>query len=258
MFDEEKFMQTFDKEGFCIIPDVFSEIFIQKIKKDLNFALEEEQEYHKSNEEHKDFGMVLLCSIYGDSFIEILSDEIFLRPFEVILGEGCIVYAYTSSSLPPKKGNYSTRIHVDCPRIIPNYLTNMGGIIVVDDFTEANGATWMLPASHACEEAPSKDFFYKNAQRMCAKAGSVIYFNPRTWHAGGLNLSHQWRHATTVNMIRPWMKQRIDIPRAMDAKKIVVSSERAKQKLGYRSQIPASYEEYYAPFEKRKFTQRVE
>ena len=49
-----------------------------------------------------------------------------MDPVEAVLGPGCIVYAYTSSSMPPHRSNYSGRIHVDSPRVIPGYMTNLG------------------------------------------------------------------------------------------------------------------------------------
>jgi ectoine hydroxylase-related dioxygenase (phytanoyl-CoA dioxygenase family) len=160
--------------------------------------------------------------------------------------------------MPPNKTNYSRRIHVDSPRLIPGYVTNMGATILLDDFTEENGATWFLPASHTMAEPPSEDYFYSHAKRLIAKAGSVWFFNARTWHAGGDNKTAQWRHALTVNMVRPWMKQRIDIPRAMAHMNLNGISETALQKLGFFAQVPASYDEYYVEPEKRKYRQKTE
>ena len=56
-------------------------------------------------------------------------------------------------------------------------------------------------------------------------------------------------------MSRPWMKQRVDIPRVMEGMDLSGVSEKALQKLGFYSQVPASYDEYWAPPEKRKFRQ---
>ena len=160
--------------------------------------------------------------------------------------------------MPPNSVNYSGRIHVDCPRIIPGYVTNMGATILLDDFNEENGATWYLPNSHEQETAPDEKFFYAKARRVIATAGSVWFFNARTWHAGGANKSDRWRHALTINMARPWMKQRLDIPRAMAHLDLTGLSAVARQKLGFDAQVPASYDEYYAPPELRKFKQRTE
>ena len=88
-------------------------------------------------------------------------------------------------------------------------------------------------------------------------AGSVLFFNARLWHAGGDNQTGEWRHALTINMCRPYMKQRIDIPRAMAGMDLAGVSQQARQKLGFFSQPPASLDEYYLPPELRSFRQPV-
>jgi ectoine hydroxylase-related dioxygenase (phytanoyl-CoA dioxygenase family) len=257
MFDKSKFIEDINGQGYAIVEDVLDPEFILRIKKSLENAIEEEVRYHKGSD-YSDYGMVLLCSLYDKIFCELFDNEKLTGPFNSILGDGCIVYAYTSSSMPPNKTNYSRRIHVDCPRIIPGYITNMGATILLDDFTEENGATYFLPHSQTESTPPSEEYFYANAKRLIAKAGSVWFFNARTWHAGGQNKTGSWRHALTINMVRPWMKQRIDIPRAMSGMDNSGLSAAALQKLGFLSQVPANYDEYYVPAEQRKFKQKAE
>lgn len=257
MFDKEKFREEILTQGYAIVSDVLSPEFIKRAKTELGLAIEKEVEYHKTNQ-YADFGMVLLCSLYGGAFIELFDNNKLVAPFNAVLGEGSIVYAYTSSSMPPNKSNYSNRIHVDSPRLIPGYITNMGATILLDDFTEDNGATWFLPYSQNAPDRPSEDDFYKNGKRLIAKAGSVWFFNARIWHAGGNNLTDKWRHALTINMCRAYMKQRIDIPRAMAHMDLSNVSQQALQKLGFLAQVPASYEEYYVAPENRKFKQPTE
>ena len=81
--------------------------------------------------------------------------------------------------MPPGKTNFSRRIHVDCPRIIPNYITNLGATILLDDFTEENGATYYLPFSHNRQDPPPEEEFTQKSVRLIAKAGSVWFFNAR-------------------------------------------------------------------------------
>src|SRR5262249_5883579 len=102
------------------------------------------------------------------------------------------------------------------------------------------------------------DEFYAEARRVVAPAGSAFFFNARLWHAGGENKTDRWRHALTINMCRPYMKQRIDIPRAMAAVDLSGVSQQALQKLGVFAQPPASLEEYYPPPEQRTFRQPAE
>lgn len=257
MVTQEEFVREFNSTGSAILRGILEPDFILAARRELEAAMQAEVRYHGSSS-YTDYGMVLLCSLYGGSFWSLFDNPQLTGPFNAILGEGCIVYAYTSSSMPPNAVNYSGRIHVDCPRIIPGYVTNMGATILLDDFTEENGATWFLPNSHEQEKLPTEQFFHAKARRVIAPAGSVWFFNARTWHAGGANKSPRWRHALTINMARPWMKQRLDIPRAMAHMDLRTLSLAARQKLGFDAQVPASYEEYYAPPELRKFKQKTE
>lgn len=257
MFIKEQFIKDIHTQGYSIVENVIEPSFIQNAKAALVKAMDAESNYHKGKN-YKEYGMVLLCSLYDKLFIDLFDCEKLIQPFNSILGDGCIVYAYTSSSMPPDATNYSSRIHVDSPRIIPNYITNLGATILLDDFTEDNGATYFLPNSQTLAQPPDENYFNANAKRLIAKAGSVWFFNARIWHRGGQNKTDQWRHALTINMGRSWMKQRLDIPRAMSHLDLTGVSETALQKLGFLAQVPADYDEYFAPPEKRKFKQKAE
>jgi ectoine hydroxylase-related dioxygenase (phytanoyl-CoA dioxygenase family) len=254
MFDPQAFREAIDRDGCAVLPGLLEPEFIVRARRALEQAIDQEVAYHGSSE-YPDYGMVLLCSLYGGAFLELFDNERVLAPFEVVLGEGCIVYAYTSSSMPPARQNYSTRVHTDSRRIISGYLTNVGLTLLLDDFTADNGATWYLAGSHRRPDAPSDEEFFANARRLIAPAGSGLFFDANLWHSGGLNHTAAWRHALTINMCRAWMKQRIDIPRAMRDRGHPMS-ERAAQKLGFHAQVPASYDEYYLPPERRKFRQK--
>lgn len=256
-FDRERFRAELEEDGCGVVPDVLPAEFVARARRALERAIAREAEYHGGTD-YPDYGMVMLCALHAGEFLELFDNPRLLAPFEAALGEGCIVYAYTSSSMPPGRSNYSQRIHCDCPRLIPGYMTNMGATIALDDFTEENGATYYLPGSHLLPGPPPPERFFAAARRLIVPAGSVWYFNARVWHAGGVNRTGAWRHALTINMCRPYMKQRIDIPRAMSGMDMTGVSERVLQKLGFHSQVPASLDEYYAPPEARKFRQKAE
>lgn len=259
MIDRELFLKELHSTGCCTIPDVLDATLVARARRELGRAIERERRWHGTRD-YPDYGMVLCCALYDRVFIELFENERLLAPFEWLLGEGCIVYANTSSSMPPGSGNFSTRIHVDCPRLIPGYMTNMGATILLDDFTEDNGATHWLPGSHRRAHPPSAGELARGGQRLVAPAGAVWYFDARLWHAGGTNRTDRWRHSITVNMCRPYMKQRLDIPRLLSSAEVDLTgvSDRALQKLGFWSQTPASLEEYYAPPDQRKFRQPYE
>jgi ectoine hydroxylase-related dioxygenase (phytanoyl-CoA dioxygenase family) len=257
-FNKGSVLRSIQTQGYAILHDILPPSLLQPLRTELAAAIQAEEDLMQHHYPGIHRGMVLLCSLHGGSLVNVLAHDTLLKPFEWLLGEGCIIYAYTSSSMPPHSTNYSHRIHVDCPRMIPGYITNIGATILLDDFTVENGATWFLPGSQARPDMPSADAFYSKAERVIAPAGSVFYFDARLWHAGGENATSLWRHAITINMCRPYMKQRLDIPRAMAHMDLSGIPERALQKLGFRSQTPANYDEYYAPPDQRKFRQPYE
>ena len=244
-------------KGYLLVHNVVSREFIDRCKQELAEAVRKEAAWHGTSD-YQGYAQVLLCSLYGGTFVSIFDNPKVMEPVNAVLGEGCIVYGYTSSSMPPSRTNHGGRIHRDCPRYIPNYITNMGVIVLLDDFSEQNGGTWFLPGSEQDSDLPAEEEFYAKARRLVAPAGSAFYFNARVCHAGGVNRTGEWRHALTINMCRPWMKQRLDIPRVMEHVDLTGVSETALQKLGFRAQVPASYEEFYVPIEKRKYRQKVE
>jgi ectoine hydroxylase-related dioxygenase (phytanoyl-CoA dioxygenase family) len=256
---DDETLAVLKRDGYAVVPNVLGSSEVAVLRRDLEHAISKEAVYHRGTE-YQDYGMVMVCCTHARSFVDVLGDQRVMGVIERILSPGSIVYAFTSSSMPPHSSNYSQRIHVDCPRMIPGYETNAGVMILLDEFTAKNGATWILRGSQQMREAPTPEHFFANAQRVIAPAGSLVYLNPRVWHAGGKNETGTWRHSITVNMCRPYMKQRLDIPKMMAASGIDLTgvSEQAMQKMGFYAQVPESLDEYYLPREQRKFKQETE
>lgn len=253
----QKEINFFKKNGYLIRKNIFTDSQCKKLKKKLIKANKAEVEYHKKNkkkiESIKDYGMVMVCPIYDIAFANILGIKKLIEPFNYFLENNSIVYAFTSSSMPPGKTNFSSRIHVDNPRYIKSYLTNMGCTIALDDFTNENGATQFLPKSHLKQQEPSKKKFEKLKKIFVCKKGSVLYFSGRLFHRGGVNTTSEWRDALTINMCRYWMKPRFNYNILFKNFKKKLSSQILK-KFGYNSIPPSSLDEYYGYNVKRTFT----
>ena len=79
----------------------------------------------------------------------------------------------------------------------------------LSDFTETNGATFILPFSHNLDYFPSEKYVLENAVQLIAKKGSVIFFNSMVFHKAGINYSDQTRYGLNNMFVVPILKQQI-------------------------------------------------
>ena len=239
------FLGALDRDGFAVVPRIVDAADAAELRAALAAAIESYP--HRDFAGGRDVGMVHALMLWGRPFEKLLTNPRLRGFLSAVLGETCVLYAYTSSSMPPHGRNYSARIHVDCPRFIPGYVTNVGVTLMLDDFTEESGATYLLPGSHRLPDAPSEDDFFEGAVRAVGRTGDAILFNGRTWHRGGENRSDAWRHAATLNVCRSYMKQQFDWVRLVPREIVDRNPASFRQFLGYDVRVPTSLDEFYVP-----------
>lgn len=244
--------------GYSVIRNYYSIDFCNELK----IALEKEVENHvpfdnseRSLLDRYHMHDLLIKNVIFGKTLEDKRLQIFIAP---ILGDNWIMYAYTSSSLPPNGFNYGSRIHVDCPRFIPNYPTNLGVIWALDDFTLENGATHVLPGSHNTDQIPSENHFRQNSVRLICNKGDLIIFNARLWHAAGVNQTDTFRHALTMNVCRPFMKQRMDWVRFIPTSISDQLNNQARRIIGFDTRLPTNLEEFFLPENQRLYKSNQE
>jgi ectoine hydroxylase-related dioxygenase (phytanoyl-CoA dioxygenase family) len=241
------------ERGFTVVPDVLAAVDIPILRELLEKCIREDLERWGKNPYYVDRYMVHNVCARHIAFARVLENAVLHDYLTPLLSETCVLYAYTSSSLPPRGTNYSNRIHVDCPRLIPGYVSNVGVMLALDDFTIENGATYFLPGSHTEETPPTRADFLADAERVFPRAGDMVLFNARTWHLGGENRTDRPRHALTLNVCRSYMRQRFDYPRLMPKEILDQLGETARRFLGFNVRVPTSLDEYYVPEDQRLY-----
>ena len=243
-------LEDLDQIGFSVWPSVLTASETNRYRERLEILVGLQRDGTLPN---TDKGLIHSPMLLDDSFFEVLDNKNIRRITDAALGVSAIMYAFSSSSIAPLDTNYAGRVHVDCPRIVPGYVTNLGMILALSDFTESNGATMFMPRSFETVEPPSLDDFLASAVTVSMKAGDAAVFNTRTWHMAGRNTTNAFRHSLTLNFCRSYMRQRFDYPRMIPGHLVEGLSEQQLQYLGFFVQMPVSWEEFVAPPELRKY-----
>ena len=198
-------------------------------------------------------GMVHVLAARAPVFLEMLQLSAIRKALRMVLGHGCILHAYNSSSTPPSASNYARDIHVDCPRWIDGYITNVGCVLALDPFTEANGAMEIMLESFQTPAAPSEAMFEELCVSALMEPGDALLFNARSWHRSGINRTNGWRHAVTFNVCRAYMRQQFDFPRLLESAGISITDVELRQFLGWHVRMPTSMEEFLLPPDQRLY-----
>jgi len=247
----EQHLTNLKCEGYTIISDFLSIKACDSYAKSLDAMIKQDAE--NEARDIRDTNMVHNPMFRDSSFYDVLRTSSITELLTRILGESLILYAFTTSSLPPQGTNWARRVHVDCPRLIPGYPTNMNVFIPLSGISELNGGIEVLPQSHWREQIPSPVEFSTQREVPKMTTGSALVFYSRLWHSAGTNHSDTYRHALTMNFCRSYMRQRFDYPRMVPELDRSRLDEMQRQLLGFSVRVPSSMEEYYLPEAERLY-----
>jgi ectoine hydroxylase-related dioxygenase (phytanoyl-CoA dioxygenase family) len=137
------------------------------------------------------------------------------------LGEDCLLGTYGSVSIGPGEG--AQMLHADdslyrTTRAHPIFFVNV--ILALSEFTEANGATRLVPGSHEYDHYPASPPNYATIAAEMPKGGALFTLGS-IYHGGGANrTANQVRHGMTVAYVANWIRPQENF-------QISVSQERA-------------------------------
>lgn len=87
----------------------------------------------------------------------------------------------------------------------------INALYCVDDFTAANGATWLLPGTHRVERFPSSSYVRRHAIQAIAPAGSFLILDCMIFHAGGWNSTDRDRRGVNHVYTLPSAAQQVSL-----------------------------------------------
>jgi Phytanoyl-CoA dioxygenase (PhyH) len=247
-------IESLGRDGWVLVERAVPTDLLGRLRADLEAAYASQREIQILNGVGQGTnGTVHHLPLAGGSFLEFLERRIGGEILDAFFGGPCILNTFGGVLNQPEDLSYVGRVHRDL-RSFSGSLPLMAQLLVMlDDFTEENGATYLLGGSHRMPDQPPDDVFFRDAIRAVAPAGSMVVFNSNLWHAAGPNQSRGPRRALTLAFTRPFVKQQLDYPRAIGYEMADRLSPALRQVLGYNARVPASLDDWYQPPERRLY-----
>jgi ectoine hydroxylase-related dioxygenase (phytanoyl-CoA dioxygenase family) len=143
----------------------------------------------------------------GDAWAKVPVHPNVLPVVEGVLDRGCLISSLSSIAIGPCET--AQPIHADdqlMPLAKPHVATVCNTMWALTDFTEANGATRIVPGSHLADSSPEYGTVYESIPAEMP-AGSVLAWHGSLWHGGGANTTSEYRVGVAMNYCAGWVRQ---------------------------------------------------
>lgn len=234
-----RYVETILRDGFAIIPNAFSEADALEAKSEIDRlhgpAPKTGRDAFDGHKTNRVFSLIAKSRVF-DKFC-LLPAVRALNDF--FLDEECLLYIMESIVIQPGE-KAQVLHHDDAPTRLPRPrpAVTAATMICLDDYTETNGATRLIPGSHLWGSDRIGDD--GEARTAVCPRGSVVYFLGTTWHSGGQNRSDRPRYALTVQFCQPFIRPLDNLMLSVDPRRVLngeIPREIADM-MGYRSAFP--------------------
>jgi ectoine hydroxylase-related dioxygenase (phytanoyl-CoA dioxygenase family) len=159
-----------------------------------------------------------------------------------IVGDDFLLSGIQANFVSP--GDDPLPIHSDqgyVPRPWPPYAMTASVIWMLDEFTEHNGATTVVPGSHverpsieAAETLARARLIRRGGIPVCGPAGSALVFDGRIVHGTGFNSTGEQRLGALTYFCRPFLRQQENFFLSIRPEVLANLPGEVKARLGYQ------------------------
>ena len=196
------------EQGYTVLPDVIPAGLIGELLDDLD-RLHVELGTRPAGNGFEGTSTLRVYNLlaHGPLWQQVPVHPAVLPLVEGVLDPGCLVSSLSSISIGP--GETEQPIHADdqiIPLPKPHVATVCNSMWALTDFTEANGATRIIPGSHLAGTSPNLGQRYDSIPAEMT-AGSVLVWHGSLWHGGGANTTGERRVGIAMNYSAGWIRQ---------------------------------------------------
>lgn len=169
---------------------------------------------------------------YGAPFTEVPVHPAVLPIVEGVLDPGCLISSLSSIAIDPDE--VAQPIHADdqvIPLEKPHAPIVCNSMWALTDFTEANGATRLVPGSHKRPNPEYGGTYETIAAEM--PRGSVLLWDGALWHGGGANRTGERRTGIAMNYCAGFIRQQENQQLGLDPALVKGFEPRLQELVGY-------------------------
>ncbi len=241
--------EEFDAQGYIIFENVIDKDALQAVRDALE-PHHQENIRGRNNFEGAQTNRVYALMGKGKIFCELATHPLALGFAEKEFGRSVWLSAFLSINLHP--GETVQPWHQDdghCHLPRPRPPLQLSAFWPIDDMTDENGATEIIPQSHLWSEKEAAQFNFGDelpsttetqAQSIKAviPAGSLMLLKGTLLHRGGANNSTAPRLLLTPQYTPGWVRQLENMVLSVPPEKARDMSERARELIGYSIHPP--------------------
>ncbi len=209
MTEAERF--ELDKNGYLVLENLMDPVLLDQVRRRVDELFEREGDQAGSEFKQEPHSRRLANLVdKGEIFERIIETPQVLECMEHVLGPRFKLSSLNVRSADPETDS-SQPLHADSGAVADAegyWVCN--SVWMLDDFTERNGATRMVPGSHRWGATPQDvgiDLYAPHPQEalLTGRAGAVVVMNAHMWHGGTANRTTAPRRAMHVYYTR-WDK----------------------------------------------------
>jgi ectoine hydroxylase-related dioxygenase (phytanoyl-CoA dioxygenase family) len=171
--------------------------------------------------------------VHGERWGGVPVHDAVLPVVEQVLDRGCLISSLSSITILP--GESAQPIHADdqlIPIPKPHPPTVCNTMWALTDFTDANGATRLVPGSHLGADNPIYGGEYETVAAEMPK-GSVLVWHGSLWHGGGANRTDERRVGIAMNYCAGYIRQQENQQLGVPASLVRTFPRRLQELVGY-------------------------
>jgi ectoine hydroxylase-related dioxygenase (phytanoyl-CoA dioxygenase family) len=222
------------EQGYTVVEDAIEPALVDELNDSLS-RLErylDVQPSPNSFEGHHTLRIYNLLA-YDDLWQRVPVHQHVLPIVDRVLDPGCIISSLSSIDILP--GERAQPIHADdqlIPLPKPHPPTVCNSMWALTDFTEANGATRLIPGTHLADHSPEYGADYDSIAAEMPK-GSVLIWHGSLWHGGGANTTSAARIGIAMNYCAGYIRQQENQQLGLPREKVQSFEPRLRELVGY-------------------------